>query len=342
MGTSSVIIGHEAGLLTNAAQNIFIGKWAGKNSNATGSNLFIGTGSGYSTSGNSNTFLGNNAGFSNTTGTLNVFVGDGAGLYTRVGSNNAILGYQAGYGASTYSFSNNSFFGYQSGYANRSGGNNTFIGYRSGYGQTTGANNIFIGYQAHDAAIDYSNSIVVGYNIDATADNQVRLGNGATASFYCYGIYAATLTGPANVVVDNFGQLARVSSSRRYKTNITDLDVNTNLIYKLRPVSFNSIADGSKHFGLIAEEVAEHIPQLAEWAKEKDVIPGSQSEELIPESVKYPILSVLLLKEVQKHEQIIQEQNQTIVKQENTINGLQQEVNELKAKMEEVLQAMNK
>jgi len=287
--------------------------------------------------------LGNNAGYGNTTGTKNVFMGDYAGSLTRTGSYNAIYGADAGKGVYNNSFSNNSFFGYQSGYATTTGGSNTFVGYKSGAGITTAANNVFIGYQAHDAATNYSNSIVIGYNVDASANNQVILGNSSTTSFYCRGIANPTTSSPANVYVDpTTFQVLRSTSSKRYKTNIVDLDVNTNLIYKLRPVSFNSIADGSKHFGLIAEEVAELIPLLAEWAKEKDVIPGSQSEELIPESVKYPILSVLLLKEVQKHEQIIQEQNQTIVNQVNTINGLQKEVNELKAKMEEVLQAMNK
>ena len=56
----------------------------------------------------------------------------------------------------------------------------------------------------------------------------------------------------------------------------------------------------------LAEEVAGIIPQLAEYAKEKDVIPGSTSEKLVPDAVQYSLLSVLLLKELQQQKKQIQ------------------------------------
>ena len=64
--------------------------------------------------------------------------------------------------------------------------------------------------------------------------------------------------------------------------------------------SYISKIDGKEYFGLVAEDVAKVIPDLAEYARAKDVIPGSTSDELIPDAVKYPMLSVLLLEELKK------------------------------------------
>ena len=88
--------------------------------------------------------------------------------------------------------------------------------------------------------------------------------------------------------------------------------------------------DDKPYFGLIAEEVAEVIPGLAEFAKEKDAIKGSNSEKLIPDAVQYPMLSVLLLNEVQKHQKTILNLNSTINDQNNKINSLQKQIDELK------------
>ena len=92
----------------------------------------------------------------------------------------------------------------------------------------------------------------------------------------------------------------RSTSSARYKTAITDIKINTEDIFKLRPVSYLSKADGKEYFGLIAEEVAVTIPLLASYAREKDVVKGSTSEKLIPDAVQYPMLAVLLLNEIKK------------------------------------------
>jgi hypothetical protein len=106
------------------------------------------------------------------------------------------------------------------------------------------------------------------------------------------------------MVVTSTGQIMRSTSSARYKTNIHDLDINTDRIYDLRPVSYTSKIDGKEYFGLVAEDVAKVLPDLAEYAKAKDVIPGSTSDAVIPDAVKYPLLSVLLLEELKKQKQI--------------------------------------
>ena len=85
------------------------------------------------------------------------------------------------------------------------------------------------------------------------------------------------------------GLVTKVTSSRRYKDNIADLDINTENIYGLRPVSFDWKSNGESDFGLIAEEVHDILPELVVY-KDGD----------IPEAVKYKQLSVLMLEELKK------------------------------------------
>ena len=48
----------------------------------------------------------------------------------------------------------------------------------------------------------------------------------------------------------------------QYKDNIADLDINTENIYDLRPVSFDWKSNGKSDFGYIAEEVHDILPEL--------------------------------------------------------------------------------
>jgi hypothetical protein len=156
------------------------------------------------------------------------------------------------------------------------------------------------------------------------------LGNAAVTQFFSYGAWAAVTSDAANMVVMPTGQILHNSSSRRYKKDIIPIDINTTAIYKLRPVSFNSYTDNHRHFGLIAEEVAEVIPELANFVKEKDVIKGSTSEKMIPDAVQYPLLSVLLLKEVQQHQQTITELKDTITEMKKMLAAQQEQIDALK------------
>jgi hypothetical protein len=79
------------------------------------------------------------------------------------------------------------------------------------------------------------------------------------------------------------------TSSKRYKTNIRELEIDTKLIYKLKPKSFKDKKTKQDDFGLIAEEVFEHIPEIVPLDKEGK-----------PVGVNYKMLSVLLLGEIKK------------------------------------------
>lgn len=89
------------------------------------------------------------------------------------------------------------------------------------------------------------------------------------------------------------------SSSRRYKENIVDFEHDSSLVYQLSPKNFTykpyaaspTMIDGTgkKHFGYIAEEVNEILPEIVN----KD--PDGE-----PEGVKYEMVTVLLVEEIKK------------------------------------------
>ncbi|MBU2574116.1 MAG: tail fiber domain-containing protein, partial [Elusimicrobia bacterium] len=62
----------------------------------------------------------------------------------------------------------------------------------------------------------------------------------------------------------NYWGVSIWASSKHFKTDITELELDSGMIYDLRPVSFNWIAKrgGKRDFGLIAEEVEKILPLL--------------------------------------------------------------------------------
>jgi hypothetical protein len=103
-------------------------------------------------------------------------------------------------------------------------------------------------------------------------------------------------------------------------------------LLKLRPVTFRykkPYADGGKpiQYGLIAEEVAEVLPDLAVFNRDGQ-----------PETVKYHLLPAFLLNEYQRQEKInlaqaelAQRQQKTIQAQAERVAALSQDVDDLKA-----------
>jgi hypothetical protein len=108
------------------------------------------------------------------------------------------------------------------------------------------------------------------------------------------------------VVIDSNGQLGTVSSSRRFKEDIQDMDTASSDLMRLHPVIFRyqkPFADGSKpiQYGLIAEEVAEVYPDLVARSADGQI-----------ETVKYQVLDSMLLNELQKEHLRVQQQAETI------------------------------
>jgi hypothetical protein len=245
----------------------------------------------------------------NTTGTLNSAVGNFALEDNTTGNNNNAVGYGALLSNTTGA--DNNAQGYEALYSNTTGNLNIAIGYESGISQTTGSQNIYI-----------NNSGI------AAESNVIRIGSSSgtstQTSAYIAGIFGVNVTGGASVVVSSNGQLGVVSSSVRYKEDIQPLGEASDRLLKLRPVSFRykePSADGSKpvQYGLVAEEVAETLPEL--------VVYGADGR---PESVSYHVLPTLLLNEYQKQQQTLLAMERSNERQTETIATQAAEIQDLK------------
>lgn len=103
-----------------------------------------------------------------------------------------------------------------------------------------------------------------------------------------------TVNGTNMVVRDIAGHhvVCRSTSGKKYKDGITDLEVDSSLIYNLRPTSFNSkCKDDDKkrrYIGLIADEVGEVFPEIVSYNEDNEV-----------EGYDNQMLITLLLAEIQ-------------------------------------------
>jgi hypothetical protein len=208
-------------------------------------------------------------------------MGDNTLAYNTTGNNNNAVGYAALYSNTTGS--SNNAQGYYALARVTTGSSNTGLGEYAGYNQTTGSNNIYIG------------------NKGVAAENAViRIGDPTNSpTTFIAGITGTNVTGGATVVVNSSGQLGVVSSSRQYKEDIQPLGAASERVYDLHPVAFRyrqADEKGEKpiQYGLVAEEVAETLPEL--------VVHDAAGR---PSTVAYQVLPTLLLNELQKeHQQI--------------------------------------
>jgi hypothetical protein len=86
----------------------------------------------------------------------------------------------------------------------------------------------------------------------------------------CKGVYDTTTASAANVNVSSSGNLARSTSSAKYKTSVETIqDSYSDALLQCRPVWYRSTceADNPNYgwWGFIAEEVAEIDPRLVYW-----------------------------------------------------------------------------
>jgi hypothetical protein len=258
------------------------------------------------TTGNFNTANGDVALYSNTTGSSNTASGVGALASNTTGSRNTASGDNA-LSANTTG-SNNTADGRLTLSNNTTGDSNTGLGYTALENNTTGNNNIAIGFSA-GVKITTSNNIDIGNQGSAGDSGTIRVGDPAVhSSFFVAGVRGVTTSNSnaVNVVIDSNGQLGTVSSSRLFKEDIQDMGEASSGLLRLRPVTFRyqkPFADGSKpiEYGLIAEEVAEVYPDLVARSADGQI-----------ETVKYQLLDSMLLNELQKEHQQVQQQVEEI------------------------------
>src|SRR5262249_49716892 len=129
------------------------------------------------------------------------------------------------------------------------------------------------------------------------------------------------------VVIDSAGQLGTVSSSARFKKEITPMHNASEAIFSLKPVTFHYKSDKANkpEFGLIAEEVAAVNPDLVVRDKNGEIY-----------TVRYDAVNAMLLNEFLKEHRKVEEQDCKLQEQGVTIIRLEKQIDALSAAVQKV------
>jgi hypothetical protein len=268
------------------------------------------------TSGAGNAAVGANALRSNTTGYWNVAMGGNA-LRNNVGSQNSAFGRNALYANTSgvrnaafgiYALRNsttgaeNAALGSHALRSNTTGQQNTALGRLALYNNTSGSRNVAVGLGAGSAQNTGNDNIYLANPGMSGESGQIKIGTvGTHTQATIAGIQGNTVMNGAAVLVNANGTLGTLVSSARFKQDVHDMADASDVLQKLRPVTFHYTEDAvggenasEPQYGLIAEEVAEVAPEL--------VATGADGK---PYTVKYHVLPALLLNEIQKQERVI-------------------------------------
>ncbi len=314
---------------TTNQSNTAIGAFALANDNSTSESVAIGASAmERNDAGKNNTAIGSNALNMQQNASGNIAIGQNAltpfgpskniNDNIALGKNSLVLNQQSG----------NIAIGYQALGNNVDGGNSIAIGnsaLQKGFDNSkniaigdgsnvngASADNITIGRLSGSALVatsgpDFNNENIMIGNIGVAGDaSTIRIGSTQFPTFIA-GINGRPITTGIPVLIDDKGQLGVNTASRKYKNSIRAMNNgDSSCVHNLEPVTFVYNKDITKtmHYGLIAEEVDKVFPAL--------VIRDENGEPL---SVRYEILPVLLLNELQ------------LQKQE--MNQLKQDMNEL-------------
>jgi Chaperone of endosialidase len=269
----------------------------------------------HNTTGGANSAFGEHALTSNTTAQYNAAFGNDALASNTIGSGNSAFGLLALYSNTTAT--GNSAFGTGALSANTVGGSNVAVGFDALDRLTVGNSNIAIGYGAGSGfTLGESNNIDIGSTGSSADFGVVRIGtSGIHTAAFIAGVSGTTSPSGVPVFVNSAGQLGTVTSSQRYKEQITDMDVESDVLMKLRPVSFyykpEYDSTHTRQFGLVAEEVAKIAPNL--------VVFGEDGQ---PQTVRYHFVNAMLLNEVQRQKQLIEQQEKQLAEQQQQIDRL--------------------
>lgn len=247
-----------------------------------------------------------------TSGSINVFVNEPATLLIDingyygggVGIDNTFLGVNAG--NFTMTGSGNTGFGTRALMDNATGLGNTAVGTSALELNSTGSHNTAIGNEAGMNLTTGNDNIDIANHGVAGEENTIRIGvQGTQTATFIAGISNAAVTGVPVLVNGTSGRLGVATSSARFKDAVNDMGDASQGLMRLRPVTFRYKPEldpiGLQQYGLVAEEVAEVYPELVACDRDGH-----------PETIRYQLLAPMLLNEVQKQEQTIEQQRQQI------------------------------
>jgi hypothetical protein len=307
-GTFNTAVGLNATLYNQTGrENIAIGAYA-LNLNTTATRN---TGVGFQTllanNADDNTAVGWKALFNNTGDRNCAFGAQALFKNTTSGDGSNAFGFQALYHQTTGLFNNG--FGWHALFSNQTGSNNTAIGDVAGSG-ITGSGNVCIGASVFGQAgvndstyirnvFDTSQPHIVGVNDLVTVRSDGRLGF----------------------------TLAVAPSSQRYKQDIKSMDQSSEVLFRLKPVTFRYNKDldptEGQHWGLVAEDVEKVNPDLVVRNREGQI-----------ESVRYDEVNAMLLNEFLKEHRKVEAQQATIAEQQASVAELKSTVAQQQKGME--------
>jgi hypothetical protein len=348
-GSDNTAVGTAALVNNDADANTALGSFA-LNGNTTGTgNTAVGiqslrdnstggfnTASGFgalvdNTTGATNTAHGALALQHNTTGDENTACGAQALSSNILGSGNTAAGFKA---LSSNTTDGNTAVGFEASQSNTTGVSNTAVGQSALVNNIVGCCNTAIGDSALSAATGDGN-IALGTSAGTavtTANNVISIGHtGNNVDNSCFiGNIRGTTTGQADaipVVIDSFGQLGTMSSSRRFKKEISPMDKASEAVLALRPVTFRYKTDktNTPQFGLVAEDVARVNPDLVVRDKDGEIY-----------TVRYDSVNAMLLNEFLKEHRKVEELKANAVEQQEQINALATTVKEQASRIQKV------
>jgi hypothetical protein len=171
------------------------------------------------------------------------------------------------------------------------------LGNLAGFAQTTGSNNIYIGNLMEGSA-------------------------GESNACYIGSIFNQTAAFGSPVLIDANSKLGTLTSSKRFKEEITPMNKASETLYGLQPVTFRYKKDIDpaqiRQLGLVAEDVEKVNPDLVVRDKEGK-----------PYSVRYDQVNAMLLNEFLK-------EHGTVQNQQKEIDALKTELKEQKAQIQKV------
>jgi hypothetical protein len=212
--------------------------------------------------GSNNTAIGFDALYNNTTGFANTAIGLDALRSNTTSDNNTAIGLNAL--QSNTCGPDNTATGANALQNNTTGSKNTAIGFNALSSNTTGGFNVAVGRFAGANLTTGNANIDIGNAGVADEAKTIRIGETATqTNAYIAGISGMTVPEGVGVLVDSNGHLGTVTSSKRFKEEITPMNRTSEAIFSLEPVTFRYKKEidpaGTSQFGLIAEEVAKVI-----------------------------------------------------------------------------------
>jgi len=307
---------------TTASDNTAIGSTA-LNNNTTGEqNTAVGSASLLNNqTGNNNTAVGWNALVANTTSD-NTAVGSEAMESTTDGRFNTAVGTLALLDNLSGDF--NTAIGRRA-LQNNLGDNNSGLGYEAGFDVTTGDNNTCLGRNSCDGTTTGNNVVSIGAN--ATGENFDNRAYIPNIAVFTQNFVAGT-TAFVTVRLSD-GKLGHPVSSRRYKEDIKSMGDSSELIYKLKPVTYRykktpEFQSDTLDYGLIAEDVAEVDPTLA-------IRDGKGQIEGLRDMAIYNMMLNEFLKEHKK----VEAQQASIADLKSTVALQQKEMQALAAQLKE-------